>query len=162
MNLPAAKFPKSSDWRELPSLLANGVTIHVFQSGPIRVTSSVQIAEMPDGNGTGPQWLVSVSHHGKRPKPHHVSRALRAFGMTGAEEDNHHSGNARHFFLVCDPSRRVACECKSTETVIVERDGYRWSNPKDGPCRGCEGAPLTGRPCPIHTAMTGTSKGASR
>jgi hypothetical protein len=154
--MPPPRTPKSSDWTELPSQVIGGVLHLGFRSGPISVLSSIQLAELPGGNGAvGPTWLVSVSHRGKRPKPHHVARALRAFGMTEAEEDNHHPGNSRHYFLPVDPAFRGVCECKTTEDVIVERDGYRWTNPKNGPCRGCEGTALTGRPCPIHTATQG-------
>lgn len=122
--------------------------------GPIHVLSSLVEAQMPDGNGVGLQWHISVTTKGKRPKQHHVRRALRAFDMRKAEEDNHHPGNARHFFLVVDPARRVDCECKTDETVVQDADGYRWSNTKEGACRGCELVAVTGRPCPLHTDET--------
>lgn len=152
MTLPSPKEPRGFDWTQLDSFAVDGVTLHRWKSGPVLVTSSIQIADMPDGNGTGPTWLISVSDCGRRPKPHHVRRALRAFDMVGAEEDNHHPGVARHFFLVCDPSRRVDCECKVDEDVIRDADGYRWTNPKagEGDCRGCEFGRISGKPCPVH------------
>lgn len=104
----------------------------------------------------GPQWHISITLKGKRPKPNHVRAVLRDFGMVGAEEDNHHPGNARHFWIPCDPTRRVDCECKATEVIVVDPDGYTWTNPTpesgEG-CRGCEWAraPLArGKACPIH------------
>ena len=47
---------------------------------------------------------------------------------------------------------RVACECKEDEQVIAEPDGYKWTTPKDGPCRGCELARMLPglRTCPLH------------
>jgi hypothetical protein len=125
----------------------------IWHAGPIRVVSSLDVSEMPDGDGIAPQWHISVTTRGKRPKPHHVASALKAFGMVGAEEDNHHPGAARHFFLVCDPSRRVACQCKATEETIVDADGYAWTNPTPASgeeCRGCEWEREHGKPCPIH------------
>ncbi len=72
--------------------------------------------------------------------------------MVGAEEDNHHPGNARHFWRPLDPSHRVDCECKEDEVLVTDADGYRWTNPQDGePCRGCDFESLTGKPCPLHT-----------
>lgn len=123
-------------------------------SGPIIVVSALEEANYPDGAGIGPQWHISITARGKRPKPHHVRRALRAFGMVGAEEDNHHPGNARHYWMPVDPTHRVDCECKTDEKLLTESDGYRWTNPhKQNECRGCAIAPLTKRPCPVHGAQ---------
>jgi hypothetical protein len=93
---------------------------------------------------------VSISNHGKRAKQKQIRRALRAFGMVGAEQDNHHPGNVRSFWRPLDPERRVDCQCKVDEQIIVEPDGYTWTNPVDGDCRGCELEQLMGRPCPLH------------
>jgi hypothetical protein len=119
------------------------------------VISSLVDADLPDGSGVGPQWHVSVSARGKRPDDRQVRRALKAFGLVGAEEDNHHPGIARHFWRPVDPAHRVDCKCKATEEIITEADGYRWTNPKTSTtetCRGCDIAPVTGKPCPIHGA----------
>lgn len=124
-----------------------------WRRGPVSVISALELAELPDRSGAGPQWHVSVSRFGKRPKPIEVERALRAFGMLGTEEDNHHPGGARHFWLPVDPEHRVDCECKTDEDVVVDpTDGYRWTNPRPeaGACRGCELAGILRRPCPIH------------
>lgn len=154
--LPLARVPTGGDWVRVAEHRAFQSLGAIWQSGPVRVVSSLDVAEMPDGSGeSGPQWHVSVTTKGKRPKPHHLARALKSFGMADAEEDNHHPGAARHFFLVCDPKRRVACECKATEVTVVEADGYRWTNPtpeSGEACRGCEWAETHDTPCPIHTA----------
>lgn len=147
--------PKRGRWERLPTPTALELPNHLSNSawmhGLVRVCSSLIVAELPGRAGeAGLQWLISVSRAGKRPKPADVERALRDFGMVGAEQDNHHPGNARHFFLVCDPALRVPCDCKTDEQTIVDRDGYAWTNPIDGECRGCELEQLLGKPCPIH------------
>jgi hypothetical protein len=125
-----------------------------WASGPIRVISELAEAESPVCKGqTVPQWHLSITTKGNRPKPHHVRRALRAFGMTGAEEDNHYPGAARYFWLPVYPAHRADCECKETEVTVVDADGYRWQNPRDeGECRGCEYEAIFGRVCPLHGA----------
>lgn len=116
--------------------------------------STLEEVELPGGEGlTGPTWHLSVSRLGKRPRERDVEHALRDFELVGAEEDNHHPGGARHFFLPVDPAYQGQCECKTTEDVIVEPDGYAWTNPKPAAieaCRGCEFERLRGKPCPIH------------
>jgi len=158
--LLAPKQPRGREWTRLPDVRPpDGSIVQRWSSGPILVTSGIHNTELPDGRGErGPQWLIGISAQGKRPKPHHVRRVLRAFGMKEAEEDNHEPGVARKFFLVVDPTRRVDCECKDTEETIVEPDGFRWSNPRpgEGPCRGCAYEAQFGRPCPIHAAKGAT------
>ena len=162
--MTSPKRPAGREWERFPDIRPDGLLVERWRSGPILVGSSfLPEVEAPDGNGKTPQWLVSISANGKRPKPHHVRRALRAFGMVGAESDSHHPGVAMHFFLVCDPARRVTCECKTSEDVIVEPDGYRWTNPKPETgeeCRGCEYERLAGKPCPIHSSADVTTGGA--
>lgn len=145
--------PFDVNWRGTGMHPATLVSSSGWESGPIRVLSALELAELPDGSGEyGPQWHVSISARGKRPKDHHVRRALRAFAMVGAEEDNHHPGNARHFWLPVDPTRRVDCECKAEEATVVEPDGYTYTNPHDPErCRGCEFQRLMGKPCPLHS-----------
>lgn len=122
--------------------------------------SSTALAEAPDGKGDAiPQWNISITRNGKRPRKNDVAIALRAFGLTNTgEEDNHHPGHARHFWLPIDPSRRVDCECKVTEETVIDPDGYTWTNTREGagPCRGCEAVKLGLRPlCPIHQSRKG-------
>jgi len=146
-------------WHELavPASVWNGGTTHAsrWQRGSIIVISSIASMDLP-GGGEGPTWLISVTRYGKRPKRADVELALAAFGMTGAEEDNHTPGRSRAFFLPADPAFRGICECKTTEDQIVDRDGYTWSNPKDDAVDGCRGcllaATVPGRRCPIHDA----------
>lgn len=146
--------PSGREWQPRPvpqaALAAEPLAVSCWASGPIFVISSLVDAELPDGSGTGLQWQLSLSLHGKRPKPHHVRRTLRAFGIVGAEQDNHHPGVALHFWVPLDPSARVECQCKSDEDVIVEPDGYTWTNPKEGECRGCELERISGKRCPLH------------
>lgn len=81
-----------------------------------------------------------------------MRRALRAFGLVGAEEDNHSPGSARHFFQPVDPAYRGVCECKATEVQMADPDGYRWSQAIDpASCSTCKLYALLGqRPCPLH------------
>lgn len=152
--------PTSRDWAELP--VPRVITLHnqpiaasFWARGTVRVMSELANVELPgSGGAVGPTWHVSVSRLGKRPKRRDVDHALTDFGMRGAEEDNHHPGGARHFFLPVDPAFRGVCECKTTEDVIVEPDGYRWTNPKAHAVEGCRGCAFArafgGKPCPIH------------
>lgn len=122
-----------------------------WQKGEICVLSTLERAELPDRSGIGQQWHVSVSRRGQgRSSDHECGEALNAFGLVGAEEDNHHPGITRNFWLPVDPTRRVDCECKETERTIAEPDGYRWTNPREGACRGCELENMIGLRCPLH------------
>lgn len=152
------KRPSKRGWVECqvpPQVLASAhyLAVSAWRCGPILVFSSLSIMEMPDGDGTGPQWLVTISADRKRPAQWQVDKVLKDFGMEGAEEDNHTPGRTRGFFLVCDPARRVACQCKSDEAVVVEPDGFTWSKDLSGkPCQGCIVADAFGFPCPEHGA----------
>jgi len=118
------------------------------------VISELVDTEMPDGSGDmGPSWHVSISKRGARVRDSKVIRKmLRDFGMLGAEEDNHEPGEARNFWLVVDPMRRVDCECKTDETLHREANGQVWSSHVDPEkCGGCLLAQLMpGRTCPVH------------
>lgn len=106
-----------------------------WQKGRLCVISTVAVMELPAGGGTGPTWLVSVSIQrdtgNRRAKDHEVRRALAAFGMREAEEDNHEPGIARKFFMPFDRAQRGICECKTDESVIVEADGYTYSTRRE-------------------------------
>ncbi len=122
--------------------------------------SSVGPMQAPDGSGDIiDTWHLSVAARvvnaaGKqepvRPTVEQFEHLLDTWAITEFEIDNHHPGSAQHLMIPVDPARRVDCECKANETVIVEPDGYTWTNPVDGPCRGCEHERMTGRPCPLH------------
>lgn len=147
--LPRVGWTRLADPR-LPGPLP--LSISAWTDGQATVISALEMTQAPDGSkDVIPTWHISVTERGKRARPRVLRRALAAFGMTHAEEDNHHPGNARHYFLPVDPARRRDCECKATETVITDAEGYTWTNPTDGPCRGCELARLLpGKPCPLH------------
>jgi hypothetical protein len=157
--MSAEKRPRRGrGWMEMPcpraARLENTVAASAWSKGAVRVISELCNAELPGADGeSGPTWHLSVTRLARRPMPRDVEHTLRDFDLTGAEEDNHHPGSARHFFMVVDPARRGVCECKTTEDVVVEPDGYAWTNPKEfSPegCRGCELTRLQGKPCPIH------------
>ena len=117
--------------------------------------STLVVAEYPDGDGEGLQYHASLSSGGRRPTNKECKIAMKMLGLAEPEEDNHHPGIARHFWMPLDPTRRAACECKASELVITEPDGYQWTTPRNGPCRGCayaratRGLP-TWRQCPLH------------
>lgn len=148
--------PSSREWTEtdVPVFLRRDphtIAISRWERGTVVALSALVRCELPDGSGrVGLTWHASVSRRGKRPLPRDVEHFRRDFGLLGAEEDNHHPGAARHYFMPLDERERRDCECKATETTLTEKDGYRWTNPKDGPCRGCEYARLSGKPCPVH------------
>jgi len=86
------------EWTPIPwPTGAPGPTASAWRCGPIVALSELVVAEYPDGVGEGPQWIVSISSSGKRPKPKQVRKALRSFDMVATEEDCHHpqTGRAR-------------------------------------------------------------------
>lgn len=102
----------------------------------------------------GPQWHISVSRAPARSTTDDVRRVVEGFAMPAFDEDNHHPGIARHLWCPVDERYRTACECKLTEQLIVEPDGYEWTNDTTAPCRGCEFERLTGHPCTLHSIVT--------
>lgn len=154
---PAGDGWERVEWRGPPPP-PNARFFSAWRRGRCFVISTLDFAELPTGKGIGLQWQISISHHRERPGPKEVRRALIAFNMVGAEEDNHHPGIARHFFMPVDPAHRVDCECKTTEEVRREPDGYTWTNPRPESgekCRGCEISALTLKACPIHLPGSG-------
>lgn len=143
-----AKQPRATKWTRVATGDRGG---GLWERRGVRVISTLDWAKLPQRSDTGPQWHISVSNGGKyRPTPNEVARALRDFDMVDAEEDNHHPGVARHFWMPVDPAHRVDCECKDDEVEVVEADGYRWSNDASE-CRGCElERALPQRRCPLH------------
>lgn len=150
--------PTSPEWLEFSPPLhlvqdPNTHAISMWRRGAVCVISTLITTELPGEDATGLTWHTSISRLGKRPKARDVEHLLRDFGLVGAEEDNHHPGGVRNFFMPLDPSKRRDCECKTTEEIITERDGFTWTNPRgpsQGPCRGCELETIRGWPCPIH------------
>lgn len=150
--MPAGGFSRYTNPR-----LLKGQACYRSHDG-LLVVSSRENAYLP-GSGepplVGPQWLVSVSRHGRgrdRPDDAQVRRVVDAFALPAFDEDNHHPGVARHLWCPVDERYRSACECKVTEIVVTDPDGYRWTTDSDGPCRGCEYEHIGHLPCPIHNA----------
>ena len=123
------KRPTRGGWTKCPTFVWRAMVSEVWERKGLRVLSSIDTMEAPDSSkDLLPTWLVSVSRRGaSTPGDRDVARVRRDFDMEGSEEDNHEPGNARKLFLVVDPKRRVACECKTDETVIERDDGYRYS-----------------------------------
>lgn len=114
------------------------------------VLSTLEISYLPGTDKVpGPQWHISVSRAPNRSTPADVARVVAGFAMPAFDEDNHHPGIARHLWCPVDPAYRTACECKITETLIVDGD-YAWTNDETEQCRGCHLQGLTGAPCPLH------------
>lgn len=156
-----ARTPAGVGWREFSTIVDGDALLHAWFhfATNTHVLSSLVQATLPRSGKIGPQWHVSVAdrstHEPRRPSDGQALLARCAFDLLAAEEDNHHPGNARHFWMPVDPLERVDCECKETEVTIVEADGYRWTNPTNEACRGCENERVmravgVSRPCPIH------------
>lgn len=104
--------------------------------------SGLVVVSSLDTTPRGPEWHVSVSKSGGRCTPEEAALACRDFGIAGAEEDNHTSGLARHFWMAVDPAKRTDCECKETEETIVEGD-YAWQREREESTPDGEGFPET-------------------
>lgn len=144
--------------RRLPAdLLEQSLDLAVYDRHGIRAISTVVMAKAPNGPEVIPQYHISFSLIAgeARATDRDCAVCLASFHLTGADEDNHEPGRARHFWMPLDPRHRVECECKD-ETIIVEPDGHRWSTPRDGSeCYGCNHeadmrAHGVERPCTIH------------
>lgn len=158
---------KMSGFRRVNQWYAPGhddqiISISAWMRRGLFMISALELADAPDGGGDViEQWHVSMSKRNhandiasKRPTDEECRQALACLGLTGAEEDNHHPGVARHFWMPVDPARRVDCECKTDETTHVAPDGYRWTSPIND-CSGCAYRELmreqnVSAPCPIH------------
>ena len=149
--MTTALKPRSRAWKRIGDYPGDGILDgHIYARGPLRVISTLTLAKLPRREDTGQQWHVSASRAGHRPGDKDLQLVRAAFGLQTAEEDNHHPGVARHLWLPVDPAHRVGCECADDERVVVEPDGFRWTTPHDGPCRGCEFKAMTGKSCPLH------------
>lgn len=82
------------------------------------VTSSVDMIDAQ--GGARPEWHIAISMMGWRPTAEIVESTLKDFDAIDFEEDNHVSGNARHFWLPIDPQFRKLCYCKETEKPVTE------------------------------------------
>lgn len=133
--LPEAKRPPGWASWTYHGILRTGedpANRHVWSCKRLLVISSV--APMDWRGETRWQWLVSVTvkdarGQQRRASDEEIARALEHFGMKDAEEDNHTPGIGRMFFRHCDaaPGEVSACECKETEEVVQDPDGFAWS-----------------------------------
>lgn len=102
-----------------------------------------------------------------RPRYVGIGHSTQRFAKNGAR----HAGHTRTASDKGPPSRVMGwmpsertvinagvgtSQCKATEIVVREPDGYTWTTPRNGPCRGYMSLvrSLTGRLCPLHGQLT--------
>ena len=145
------KVPDAQARQHFPQFDGEPLSVWTTPKG-LAVSSALHNAEYPDKSGVGPQYLIAISAKGNtRPTDQECNQVLADFGMSEADEDNHYPGSTRQFWQPLDPEKRQACHCKEAELTITEQDGYQWTTPENGPCRGCEFEIATGKLCPIHS-----------
>lgn len=148
--------PKSNLWRQPkgggPLLLDAFIAkASWWQRERLTVLSALQWVQPTDPTQPARwEWHISVTRRGERATDADVAKVRLVFGMADAEEDNHMPGKTRNLVLPVLPEHRKPCDCKTIEQVVTEPDGFQWSNPRKGDCRGCEHARLFGATCPIH------------
>lgn len=127
-----APAPKDSrQWQRATSVLIDGETVNRWMNGTVIACASRHAAMKSKKTGLlVPQLHVSISDGGRRATDEVVRGVLADFGFEGAEEDNHHSGMARNFWLDEGATKQPDCECKSTEVTHVEPDGFKWQGPR--------------------------------
>lgn len=135
---PAALRPTDARWRFVATAPGSADGLGGEQNAwqcpelNLQALSSVDVAEDTESGLLLPHWHVSVVARrspGFEPSTatdEEVERVRAAFGLGGAEEDNHGSGVARHLWLVCGRSRQPDCPCKQDEDRIVEGDRVRY------------------------------------
>lgn len=156
---PPPKRPPAH-WERLPSRPGIDMPgVELWRYSGFLVTSQLEATNSPRPPGQPtPTWMLAVSRNHRRPTDNDIARALRAFSMQEAIEDNHEPGVKRMFFLPVDPAQRAECECKTDEALVTEPDGYQWSNNLDPlKCRGCEYQRAYGKRCPIHSGAPGVT-----
>lgn len=91
--------------------------------------SAVEVAVDKDGIDRGPEYHISISKNGARCSSFEAKWVLSAFGLNGAEEDNHvPHGIARNFWRpVAERLIGLECACKKEEIAVREDKGdYVW------------------------------------
>lgn len=130
---PRSPQPKGNAWALRSCFSVNGEIVHKWANGAIIACASWHTGATSKNTGLiVATRQVSVSVADDRPSDDVVRGVLADFGIEGAEEDNHSSGVARHFWLDEGQTVQPECECKATEETVVEPDGYRWQRPKGG------------------------------
>lgn len=130
--------PKGEDWLRMPDMplrYSMGYECEVWKHGGLQlgVMSAVEVATDKDGIDRGPEYHISISKH-DAPRPRRCTSeearfVLGAFGLEGAEEDNHvPNGVVRNFWrAVAEPMVGLECACKADEPAIREDKGdYVW------------------------------------
>lgn len=159
---PAGALMPVHGFSKVQTVERGGVTISFWRSATgVLVGSSIAPMDLPGApDRVGDTWCLSVSRAGQRATDDELRTVIDGFGMPAHEEDNHYPGITRTLFCPIEEEWRGICDCKLTEMVVIDVDGYEWTNPLEGPCRGCEMvamrrlARLPPRPCPIHDTMT--------
>ena len=124
---PRSPQPNGDAWRLESCFTFDGDTIHRWVNGTIIACASRHAAvESKTSKLLVPSFHLSISNSGQRASDDVIRGVLADFMLEGAEEDNHSSGVARHFWLDEGRSVQPECECKKTEETVIEPDGYRW------------------------------------
>lgn len=124
---PRSPQPKGDAWSLAACFSVDGDVIHRWVNGSIIACASRHAAvESHHSKLIVPSFHLSISDSGHRASDDVIRGVLADFNLEGAEEDNHQSGVARHFWLDEGRSVQPECECKRTEETVVEPDGYRW------------------------------------
>jgi hypothetical protein len=122
---PWARMP------DLPPQYTFGYECEVWKHTVLNlgVMSAVEVASDKDGIDRGPEYHISISKH-DRGQPRRCTSdearyVLKAFGLEGAEEDNHvPNGVVRNFWrTVAEPMIGLECACKADEPAMVEDKG---------------------------------------
>lgn len=126
--------PRGEGWRRLPDLPPQytlGYECEVWRHDwwLLGVMSAVEVAKDKDSIDRGPEYHISISKHQagnpRRCTTQEALLVLQAFGLEGAEEDNHvPNGKVRNFWRpVAEPMVGLECACKADEPAMVEDKG---------------------------------------
>lgn len=125
--------PKGSGWTELrvpAAVVRMGYATRAYaHRDGFLVLSAVEVAADKDGIDRGPEYHLSFSKEVAgfkvRCDTNDTDWLLKAFGLEGAEEDNHvPHGFVRNFWrAVAEPLVGMECACKEDEPTIRENKG---------------------------------------
>ncbi len=138
--LPLPLRPSGPGWTLVRRVkLATGHEADGWLNGDVGAAclSCVEIVEQnPPGSGiVAPHYHVSATHPfgpvRRACTDEEMERVRAAFGLAGAEEDNHGDGIARHLWILCGREREPACPCKQDEQRTVEGPRVRHDAAED-------------------------------
>lgn len=147
-HLPRPLRAHGRGWRWMGAYpLPTGIVAQGFTHDDhgIRCLSAVEIVEQnPPGSGLMvPHYHVSATFTTPTSRRACTDQELElvreAFGLAGAEEDNHGPGIARHLWIACGREKEPECPCKQDEQRIVEGDRVRHETPDE--TRSAVGSP---------------------